>query len=269
MIDKVLHKDVVDAIEIHWRLQMDTYFHSVHDLEGAIYNLGRRVKDYYWNYAGLIRTKNGQEAALIDKIVKFAKQHAVVPAVYIDPTVNPPSFIEFLKKKRFQPEDEEIWMFFDPLAKVNYKKAKDLKITKVKNAKEMEIFVSIFNDSFELLDKDQENSVYGLSLLDAYSNRNMKVQITHFIGWVGETPVSVASTYLHDDVAGIYNVGTPEQFRRQGFGAALSIAAIEESKKNNCRRILLQTELGSGPERLYSNLGFVQAFSAAIWALPS
>lgn len=269
MICKVSHQDVIDAIEIHWRLQMGSYFHSVHDLGGAIYNLGGRVKDYYWNYAGLICTKNGQEATLIDKIVKFANQHEIIPAIYIDPTVNPPAFVDFLVKKGFHPEDEEVWMFFDPTAKVNYKKAKDLKITKVQNAYDLEIFIRIFNESFELIEEGQKNSDYGLSLFDAYSNKNNNVHITHFLGWIGNTPVSVASTYLKDDVAGIYNVGTPEEYRCQGFGASLSIAAIEEAKKNNCRRILLQTELGSGPERLYSKLGFVQAFSAAIWALPS
>ena len=267
MIDKVHHKDIVDAIEIHWRLQLGSYFMSVHNIDGAIYNLGGRVVDYYWNYAGLIRTIVGQESALIDKIVSFANNHDRVPAVYIDPTTQPPGFVKVLQKKMFQPEDEEIWMFYDSTSQSSFHRPKNLTITKVQSSEEMGIFIDVFNESYDLLGEGQTNSDYGLSLLDAFSSSEIDVKIIHFIGWVNETPVSIASTYIQGDVAGIYNVGTPEKFRCNGYGGALSRAAIEEANKHNCRRLLLQTELDSGPERLYAKLGFSPAFSAAIWSL--
>lgn len=267
MICNVSHDDVVDAVEIHWGLQLGSYFGSVHDIDGAVYNLGKRVKDYYWNYAGLIRTSKGEEVNLIKKIIDFAQRNDRVPAVYIDPTVTPPSFVDTLKKKSFQPEDEEIWMFYTHETKIDIQHPMDLKITKVQSNEDMMTFVRVFNESFGLIEDGKENSDYGLSLMDAYSDPNLGVNIVHFIGWVSNNPVSVASTYLKNNTAGIYNVGTPEEFRGHGYGTSLSKAAIQEALSNNCRRLLLQTELDSGPERLYSRLGFKQAFSAGIWSM--
>jgi hypothetical protein len=152
MICNVSHDDVVDAVEIHWGLQLGTYFGSVHDIDGAVYNLGKRVKDYYWNYAGLIRTSKGGELRLIDKIIDFAKSRDRVPAVYIDPTVTPSSFVEILRDKGFQPEDEEIWMFYNPETKVDVQHPIDLKITKVHSNEDMKIFVNVFNESFGLVE---------------------------------------------------------------------------------------------------------------------
>ncbi len=266
MICRVSDEDVKDSIEIHWNLQLGSYFLSVHNLGGAVYNLGGRVTDYYWNYAGLINTVVGQEQNLINTIVEFAKEHDRTPAVYIDPTIHPPSFIKALRDNGFQSEDEEIWMFFNPNINVDIPHIPNLRISKVRNNRDMDVFVRIFNEAFELITEDQDNSDYGLSLLDAFMNKELKVDIVHFIGWVDDNPVSVASTYIYKDVAGIYNVGTPESYRCNGYGGALSLAAINEARKRKCRRLLLQTELNSGPERLYSKLGFEQAFSAGIWS---
>ena len=51
---------------------MGTYFASVHDLDGATYNLGHKVTDYYWNYAGKIDTTEDNKDALIERVIAFA-----------------------------------------------------------------------------------------------------------------------------------------------------------------------------------------------------
>ncbi len=61
---------------------MGTYFASVHDLDGATYNLGDKVTDYYWNYAGKIDTTEDNKDALIERVIAFASAHSREPAFY-------------------------------------------------------------------------------------------------------------------------------------------------------------------------------------------
>jgi GNAT superfamily N-acetyltransferase len=104
-------------------------------------------------------------------------------------------------------------------------------------------------------------------LFDAFKSGTKDVEIFHYLGMSNGIPASIASVYISSDVAGIYNVGTIPDFRKKGFGAALSRVAIAEALKHNVRKLLLQTELDSEPERLYSKIGFDQAFSGEIWSL--
>ena len=132
---------------------------------------------------------------------------------------------------------------------------------------DMETFVGVFHEAYEFLEEGETSSTYGDSLFKSYRNKPRDVQIHHFIGWSSGRPVSVASIYMSKKDSGLYNVGTPERFKNNGYGTALSVHAINFAKqKNDAKTILLQTELGDDAERLYKNLGFEQGFSAAIWA---
>lgn len=266
MIANVSHEEIIDAIEIHWKLQLGSYFKSVHDLGGTVYNLGGRVTDYWWNYAGIIRAEKGDEAKLIDKIVTFAKDNDRTPAVYIDPTVQPLDFPDHLSKKGFRPEEDEIWMFYDASILVKFQHPPDLRIVEVQNKKDMMVFIDVFNAAYEMLEEGCIDSPYSLSLLDAFKSPPIDIEIHHYIGFVGKKAVTVGSIYMTNDVAGLYNVGTYPEDCRRGYGSAVSMKIISESKKRKHRRLLLQTDLGSDADRLYQKLGFRQAFSGAIWS---
>ena len=269
MIESVSKDEIVDAIQIHWKLQLGSYFKCICDLGGVKYNLGERVTDYYWNYAGLIECPPDAETKLVEDVISFAITNTRVPAIYIDPSSHSTTLIDAMRQKGFEAEDEEIWMFWDQSADIDEKSPNGLNITTVDSLDKMKIFVDVFNESYEMLEEGETNSVYGLSLMDAYHIKPRGVEIVHLIGYVNSDPVSIASVYIADDVAGIYNVGTPPKYRNQGYGRALSLAAINRGKSQKPRRMLLETELNSGPQRLYSKLGFRPAFSAAIWAMNS
>ncbi len=268
MISNISEEMLIDAIEIHWKLQLGSYFSKVHKLSGAVYNIGGRVTDYYWNYAGLIRAEKGKEQELIDEIIEFAKTHDRVPAVYLDPSASPENFDTFLKEAGFSPEDDEIWMFCNgeqPSMETNPNK---LKIIQVENKKDMEAFIEVFDEAYEMLEEGEIESPYSLSLLDAFNLPPQEVTIEHYIGLIDKKPVTVGSIYMSADVAGLYNVGTLTSECKKGYGGTISRYVINRSKELKHRRLLLQTELGSDAERLYSKLGFYQAFSGAIWSQP-
>ena len=65
---------------------------------------------------------------------------------------------------------------------------------------------------------------------------------------------STATLIVSDDVAGIYNVATPEGFRRQGFGDAATRAAVNEGRARGCTIATLQSSaMGFG---VYERMGF-------------
>lgn len=265
MISNISVHEIEEAVRIHWKLQLGSYFDSIHDLQGAIYNLGGLVTDYFWNYAGMINTQPSEADALIERIINFALSHKREPAFYIDPSTKPDIFTTHLTNAGFQADDDEIWMFFKELPN-DLQQIPDLDIREVADFNDMQTFVKVFHDSYEMLEDGDTSSPYGDSLLKAYQNQTNDVNVHHFLGSRSGKAVSVSSIYMSGHDAGLYNVGTPESHRGHGYGTALSVHAIKYAQEKATKKILLQTELGGDAERLYKKLGFVQAFSAAIWA---
>lgn len=266
MICNISVHEIEEAVKIHWKLQLGSYFDSVHDLNGSVYNLGGLVTDYYWNYAGMINTKPSDAEVLIKRIIEFADKHNREPAFYIDPSTKPNNFTEFLATAGFHPDDDEIWMFFNKLPNDLRQPPPDVDIKEVSSLNDMKIFVDVFHDAYEFLEDGETSSTYGDSLMETYQNQPKDVDIYHFIGSRSGEPVSVSSIYISGSDAGLYNVGTPSSYRGCGYGTALSVHAIKFAKSKGVKKILLQTELGDIAEQLYTKLGFTQAFSAAIWA---
>jgi GNAT superfamily N-acetyltransferase len=74
-------------------------------------------------------------------------------------------------------------------------------------------------------------------------------------GSVAGEPVSMAIVSVTGTTAGIYNVATPAEHRRRGYGAAVTWAAIQEGAKLGCDHAALQaSELGAP---VYRAMGFV------------
>jgi len=269
MIANVAPGEVVDAIEANWRLHLGSYFASVHDLDGAIYGLGGRIVEHYFNFAGLIRAKAGREEHLVHRIVEFAREHGRVPVVYIDPTVSPADFAEVLAKKGFDHKEDDIWMWYEPGRGGRCCEASELRIERVVDRRGMAAFIDIFNEAYEMLEEGDPESPYSQALLDAFASPPANVTIEHYVGCFGGRPVSVGSLYACGASAGLYNVCTLPCERGKGFASAVSRAVIQRSEALKHRRLMLQTELGGEAESLYSSLGFSQAFSGSFWTMPS
>jgi GNAT superfamily N-acetyltransferase len=75
------------------------------------------------------------------------------------------------------------------------------------------------------------------------------------VGSVDATPVACALVAVSGSTAGIYNVATPPEHRRRGYGAAVTWAAIKEGERLGCDHAALQaSELGAP---VYRAMGFV------------
>ena len=75
-----------------------------------------------------------------------------------------------------------------------------------------------------------------------------------FLAYEGGVPVSTSALIVSDDVAGVYNVATPEPFRRRGLGEATTRAAVAEGERRGCVLTTLQASDIGYP--IYERMGY-------------
>jgi hypothetical protein len=77
----------------------------------------------------------------------------------------------------------------------------------------------------------------------------------NYLGYVGGKPVATISTRIRTgDVAGIYFVSTLAEFRRWGFGEAMTWRAIADARTTGCTLSYLQASRMGRP--IYEGMGF-------------
>lgn len=78
---------------------------------------------------------------------------------------------------------------------------------------------------------------------------------THwFLGRFDGEVIGTAATIIHDDVAGIYNIGVLEQHRGKGFGRDLTAAAVRAGLRDGCEVAVLQSS--DAGFSVYQRMGF-------------
>ncbi len=76
----------------------------------------------------------------------------------------------------------------------------------------------------------------------------------HYIGWLYDKPVVIASVLYHAGVAGIFGIATIPEARRQGIGATMTLHTLREARKTGYRiAILSPTDMS---EAIYRRIGF-------------
>lgn len=129
------------------------------------------------------------------------------------------------------------------------KNPEDFRVVKVNNSDELKIW-------FEIVKQDLFN---GKELeYHIFENIMNEKEIAFFIGYYKGTPVSTAMSYNQYKVSGIYMVATKNEYRKKGFGTAVTMHTLKFTKENGAKLATLQaTALG---KPMYEKIGFKEWF---------
>lgn len=126
-----------------------------------------------------------------------------------------------------------------------------LEIRQVRSAREMEAFLTVMAEVFQLDAASKE----GFRLVLWPDATNPEATNRHYLGlWEGQ-PVATASAIYAAGVVGLYSISTRVGYRGRGIGHALTLAPLYDAQQGGYHAATLQSStLGKS---VYERLGFV------------
>jgi GNAT superfamily N-acetyltransferase len=187
----------------------------------------------------------------IDEILKQLATYHVPMACMVTPSMQAAGIEQNLLAHGWQFDDEAPGMAAD-LHKLNehLSFASDLSIKEVVDGDMLKEWMRVMAAGSGMPD-----SAYEL-LLDVYARHGFAhgSSARFYLALLHEEPVATSLLFLSGGVAGIYNVATLPHARRQGIGAAVTLAALLEARATGYRIGVLQSsQMGL---HVYRNLGF-------------
>lgn len=111
-------------------------------------------------------------------------------------------------------------------------------------------------------DHDGEES--GLAELRRAMGIGHTLPLYHFLGRLHGAPVATATLMLAGGIAGVYDVSTVPEARRQGIGTAMTMAALQMARARGYEIAFLQpSEMGKS---LYERIGFRERCACPVYA---
>ena len=99
-----------------------------------------------------------------------------------------------------------------------------------------------------------------------YMGLKHKDSCRYYVGWLGGLPVATSLLFLHNGIAGIYQVATLPEYREQGIGTAMTSVPLREAFGQGYHIGVLESSQMA--ISMYRRLGFQQycTLSAYVWS---
>jgi GNAT superfamily N-acetyltransferase len=110
--------------------------------------------------------------------------------------------------------------------------------------------------------KDISTAGFGIDVqihADAYARHGFGPQAIslHYIGYLGDEPVTSATLLLAGGIAGIWDVSTPPAMRGRGFGSAITLHLMHEAQERGYQQAWVwSSRMG---KKVYERVGLVAA----------
>jgi GNAT superfamily N-acetyltransferase len=197
---------------------------------------------------GIVRTQL-PERAVEERLKQFTAYHVPI-AWLVSPSTQPASLATCLQQQGWMRQDAPGMALDLHSLDESLSHPSQLTITRVSNEEQLSIWLRVMTVGSEI-------PKAGLKLLlDVVAKRGMPEDPTihYYLGMLDDRPVATSLLYLGAGVAGIYNVATLPEVRRQGIGRALTVAPLLYALTLGYRIGVLQASpMGLN---LYRRLGF-------------
>ena len=194
-------------------------------------------------------TRDNVEEIIEDTMAHFKSSDVTSFTWWVEPGTRPKDLGDRLLGRGFTYAEGPPGMAVDLLAlNEDITAPSDLRIKQVRDAGALKQWVSTLFSGFELPESG------GGALFDLLIGLGFDLPLRNYVGFLNGEPVATAELFLGAGVAGIYGVVTVPEARRQGIGAALTLAPLREARAMGYRiGILHSSEMALG---LYRRLGF-------------
>lgn len=200
--------------------------------------------------------------ATIEAVIARGKSRNVPLLWWIGPATKPNNLERYLESYGFVHELDVPGMALDLLAlHENLQLPSGLTIEQVQDLDTLKVWCHIASICFEW--PDFAESAF-LTLIS--ESLDTQMPFYHYIGYLNGEPVATSSLLLGAGVAGLYNVATLPDARRQGIGTAITLAALRDARATGYRISILHAyEMGFN---IYHRLGFQEycKINHYVWA---
>lgn len=201
-------------------------------------------------FNGVTRTALAQEGAprKIRETVGRFRANATPFRWWVTPSASPSNLVELLIANGFRHVYDAAGMAIDLSAAPSAKAIPGVTIRRIEDAEAFGDWVTVFGEGFS---RPQEEMAVWRAAFEALG---FDRQWRHFVAWLDGTAVATSSVCLSAEVAGVYDVTTLPAARGRGIGAAVTLEALMEARREGCRVASLQSsEMAFG---VYRSLGF-------------
>ncbi|MGD2177625.1 MAG: GNAT family N-acetyltransferase [Anaerolineae bacterium] len=207
-------------------------------------------------------TRDNVDELIEETVAHFKSKNVTRFTWWVEPGTQPTDLSDHLLAHGFTYAEGPPGMAVDLLALNNEDMTapSDLRIKHVRDAGALKQWVSTLFSGFELPDISEG------AFFDLFIGLGFDLPLRNYVGFLNGEPIATAELFLGAGVAGIYGVVTVPKARRQGIGAALTLAPLREARAMGYRiGILHSSEMGLG---LYRRLGFQEycKMSHYVWA---
>lgn len=152
-------------------------------------------------------------------------------------------------------------LILDPIPEVRRDPPKELTIREVTEKVEVSTFVKTAAEGLGAPGMDTtlfEEPIYNLS------DHNLR-KGSSYLGYVNAKPVATSQRFSSGNVAGLYFVSVLPEYRRRGFGEAMTWRAVTDGLREGCDVAYLQSSDMGLP--IYRRIGFRKLTDYEMWEI--
>lgn len=236
-----------ELLEAHLLMQLGCYFDGTERHESGItYAWSEKIEDAAWNLGFALSCQ--LDTSRVKWVRDTARAKNRTPCVLVSNEAD-----LLTSGFEFSEAEKERWMIAE-LAE-NRTTETTLEIREYVTAAAPSEFLTVFK---KLFSDENINSHFAKYYIPALQQATVSkgVRCTHLVGFTQHKPVSTATIYVCEGLAGLYNVGTEIQSQKNGFGREISIRAMNIARSQGAKHIFLQCEADTHVELLYKEVGF-------------